>query len=128
MNVTIDSATPGATIRYTTDGTIPSSTNGTAISSGSTVLVSQAETLRAIALASGTIASDVASTSFTFNSTPSYIYYDNFTGNDYSARYTNIVHGSMGARTTGHTSPFPMAWVSCLRMFIGTAASKRTPT
>jgi hypothetical protein len=57
--VTIASTTPGAAIRYTTDGTTPSSTVGT-LYTGTAVTVSTT-TLKAIAYLSGMVPSSVAS-------------------------------------------------------------------
>ncbi len=62
--VTISSATPGATIRYTTDGTMPTPTTGTAIASGSTVTVSQNTPLNAVAFETGYVPSSVTGAQF----------------------------------------------------------------
>src|SRR5581483_9108021 len=63
QNVTISSATSGASIRYTTDGSTPSETNGT-IYSGPVNIASSA-TLKAIAFQSGFIDSPVTSGAYT---------------------------------------------------------------
>jgi hypothetical protein len=51
--VTITSATSGATIAYTTDGSVPTKTNGAQIASGGSITVSPGTTLRACAWAVG---------------------------------------------------------------------------
>jgi hypothetical protein len=53
QEVVITCSTPGATIRYTTDGTDPTETNGMAITWGSSVLVDQSLTLKARAWVNG---------------------------------------------------------------------------
>jgi sugar lactone lactonase YvrE len=63
QTVTIASATSGASIRYTTDGSTPSSTIGTIYSS--TVMVSTTTTLKAIAYKGGSTDSAVTSGAFT---------------------------------------------------------------
>ena len=66
--VSITSATAGATIRYTTDGSTPSETVGT-IYSGP-VNVSSTETLTAIAFKAGSTDSNTVSAAYTINSLP----------------------------------------------------------
>ncbi len=66
QNVTITTITPGATIRYTTDGTTPSETNGT-IYSG-LVNIASTTTLQAIAYESGFTDSAVASGTYIIGS------------------------------------------------------------
>lgn len=66
QSVTISTATSGATIRYTTNGTNPTSTSGTVYSGP--VSVSSSLTLKAIAYKSGMADSAVASASYTINS------------------------------------------------------------
>lgn len=75
QNVTITTTTTGATIRYTTDGSIPSSTHGT-IYTGP-VAVSASMTLMAIAYKDGMAASPVASGAYTIGAQPPvYVYQD----------------------------------------------------
>lgn len=68
LRVTIDCwycSSYGYTIRYTTDGSMPSQTNGTVIESGSAVNITSTTTLKASAYKSGMIDSEVASATFT---------------------------------------------------------------
>jgi N-acetylneuraminic acid mutarotase len=64
QTVTISDATAGATIYYTTDGSTP--TTSSTVYSGP-VKVTSAETLKAVAIASGYSLSDVASATYTIN-------------------------------------------------------------
>jgi uncharacterized repeat protein (TIGR03803 family) len=64
QNVAIVSATPGASIRYTTDGSMPTETSGTPYAGP--VPISMATTLKAIAYESGLTDSPVTSGSYTF--------------------------------------------------------------
>jgi cytochrome c peroxidase len=68
QSVTISSATSGASIRYTTDGSTPSATVGTVYAGP--VTISATTTLRAIAYASGLADSSVSSAAYTINTTP----------------------------------------------------------
>ena len=68
QNVTITSATSGASIRYTTDGSMPSETHGT-LYSGSSLAISTTTTLQAIAYKAGCSDSTVASTVYTIKPT-----------------------------------------------------------
>ena len=63
QTVTIGTTTPGATIRYTTDGSTPTSTTGTVYSSP--VSVNSTTTIKAIAYKSGWNDSSVASAAYT---------------------------------------------------------------
>ncbi len=69
QSVTLASATSGATIRYTVDGSTPTETNGTVYTGP--VTVGTNVTLKAIAYASGYSDSSVASASYTFSTTVS---------------------------------------------------------
>ena len=64
QTVTISTATSGASIRYTTDGSTPSETAGTVYSAP--ITVSSTETVKAIAYESGMTDSSVASVVYTF--------------------------------------------------------------
>lgn len=68
QNVTIASATPGATIRYTTNGTVPTSTTGTVYSGP--VAVSSTGTLKAIAYKTGLTPSAVSVATYFIGSAP----------------------------------------------------------
>jgi hypothetical protein len=70
QSVTITTATSGASIRYTTDGSTPSSTAGTLYSGP--VSISATATLKAIAYKSGLADSSVASGTYTIGSTTNY--------------------------------------------------------
>lgn len=63
--VTISCPTPGATIRYTTNGTTPTTSNGTVIASGASVYILPATTLKARAWAAGQTESNVKSATYT---------------------------------------------------------------
>jgi len=65
--VTISCSTPGAIIRYTTDGSAPSETNGT-IYNNTMVAVDSTTTLEAIAYETGFTDSAVASAAYTIGS------------------------------------------------------------
>src|SRR5581483_4791994 len=67
LSVTITTATGGATIRYTTDGSMPSETNGT-VYSGPVSISTNPTTLKAIAYETGFADSTV--TSATYGATP----------------------------------------------------------
>jgi hypothetical protein len=62
QTVTISTSTAGATIRYTLDGSTPTETNGTV---GTSVKISNSETLKAIAYESGRTDSPVTSANYT---------------------------------------------------------------
>ena len=69
VDVTITCGTPGATIRYTTDGTDPDAANGTVYTSGSAITLTRSTTLKAIAVADGYTDSGIASADFRKRST-----------------------------------------------------------
>jgi len=69
QDVTITSATTGATIYYTTDGSDPTSSSAS-IASGETVTLTSSCTLKAIAMALGYNPSEVATGSFTRETLP----------------------------------------------------------
>ena len=68
QNVTITSATGGASIRYTTDGSMPTETHGTVYSGP--VNIASSVTLQAIAYESGFSDSTVTSAGYTINPQP----------------------------------------------------------
>lgn len=67
QSVTISSATPGSTIRYTTNGTNPTSTTGTVYSGA--ISIASTLTLKAIAYQSGSTDSTVTSALYTIGGT-----------------------------------------------------------
>ncbi len=69
QTVAITSATAGAVIYYTTNGTIPTRTNGTQIANGGTVLVNRSMTVKAIAANGTTLDSGVSSVTYTLKVT-----------------------------------------------------------
>jgi hypothetical protein len=67
QNITISTATAGASIRYTTDGSTPTETLGT-LYTGAPVVISSTTTINAIAYEAGFIDSNVASATYTVSS------------------------------------------------------------
>ncbi len=74
QSVTITSDTPGASIRYTTDGSAPTPSTGTPFTTP--IAVSTTTTLRAIAFASGLTDSAVTTEVYTINSTPGTFFFE----------------------------------------------------
>ncbi|HEU5078828.1 MAG TPA: chitobiase/beta-hexosaminidase C-terminal domain-containing protein [Opitutaceae bacterium] len=70
QTVTLTSATTGAAIRYTTDGSVPTATSGTVYTGP--VTISATTTLRAIAYASGILDSPVTSGTYAIGGTPAF--------------------------------------------------------
>jgi len=66
QNLVLDTATSGATIRYTTNGDLPTANTGTAITPGSSISVSETSTFRAVAYRDGWIPSPVETRSYLF--------------------------------------------------------------
>ena len=72
VTVKITSPTPGASIRYTQDGSIPTATTGTLISNGQSVELTPSATtdkvvLKAVAFKSGWADSEVSEATYTIN-------------------------------------------------------------
>jgi hypothetical protein len=65
VNVTLSSATPGATIRYTLDHTTPGATHGTTVPNGTTITLTKSAHLEAIAQKRGLADSPVAAADYT---------------------------------------------------------------
>lgn len=68
QSVVLNSATPNATIRYTTDGSEPSAAHGTAVSAGTAITVSETTVLRAVAVRDGFLSSSIETRSYLFTS------------------------------------------------------------
>jgi len=68
QSIIVSSPTPGASIRYTTNGDVPTPSSGTAISSGSAINVSSTTVIRAIAYRDGWISSPIETRSYLFTS------------------------------------------------------------
>ena len=66
--LTLDTPTGGATIRYTTNGEVPTPTNGTALTPGSSLTIAATSTIRAVAYRDGWITSPVETRSYLFTS------------------------------------------------------------
>ncbi len=64
--IVLTTSTPGATIRYTLNGSAPTPTSGTVIAPGSALTVAATSTVRAIAYRSGWIPSNVETRSYFF--------------------------------------------------------------
>lgn len=110
QNIAITSATSGATIRYTLDGTTPTSTSG--IVYASPVNIATTATLQAIAYKSGMTDSTVTSAPYTITASPppqvDAPIFDPVGGTYSSAQYVTISSATSGATiryTTNGTSP-----------------------
>lgn len=104
QSVTIDDTTPGATIRYTTDGTMPSENVG-AIYTGA-ITISSSETLKAIAYESGMADSSVASGDYTITSSSTGFTMSGGLLGDYSVTFTVNQTGS--TPTLDSTGEYPV--------------------
>ncbi|EKD55866.1 MAG: hypothetical protein ACD_59C00014G0003 [uncultured bacterium] len=78
QEITIISATSGATIKYTTDGTTPSATNGLTYTSPLTL--SQTSTIKAVAIKTGMTTSDIVTSNFVIQSLVAWWKFDEGTG------------------------------------------------
>jgi chitinase len=97
QNVTISCATPGATIRYTTDGTTPTA-NSPIYSQG--ISITSSKTIKAIGVKTGMADSTVTSASYTISSTyPSWV-----AGTAYALGDMVIYSGKTYKCTIAHTS------------------------
>ena len=83
QNVVLATTTAGATIRYTTDGSLPTETVGTVYSSA--INVATTTTIKAIAYKDGSIESTVSSATYTISAIPptTQIIYDDALGMDW---------------------------------------------
>ena len=105
QTVTISDATPGAAIYYTTDGSTPTTASAQYTSA---ILVSSTETLRAIALASGYLASSVASATYTITPPAATPTFSIPAGTYTSVQMVTITDATPGAAiyyTTNTTTP-----------------------
>ncbi|HNY12360.1 MAG TPA: chitobiase/beta-hexosaminidase C-terminal domain-containing protein, partial [Candidatus Wallbacteria bacterium] len=105
--ITISTNTAGATIKYTTDGTNPSQTNGE-IYQGD-IILSQSATLKAIAIMSGFIDSDVSSATYVITGPAvSPLNLDNITVGSPSQTIGNIytLAGGQAAQTINTSTPY----------------------
>ena len=93
QTVTITSATSGATIRYTTDGSLPSETHGTLYSSP--VLINCTTTMNVIAYKSGMADSTVAAATYTITGAGSW-FLDTTTQGSWWSSGGGYVYGSSG--------------------------------
>lgn len=111
QSVAISSATSGATICYTADGSTPAAATagtcsaGTSLANGGTVSVATAKTLKALATKASYVNSSVASAAYTIE------YRDGF-GSDTIATYTTVGTWSVSGgklRVTGNTGGWQTA-------------------
>ncbi|MBE0605157.1 MAG: chitobiase/beta-hexosaminidase C-terminal domain-containing protein, partial [Deltaproteobacteria bacterium] len=106
QSVTLSTSTPGATIRYTTDGSTPTSTVGTVYSGP--VAVSATTTIRAIAYLTGWANSAVASAAYTITGTVSAPTFSPVAGTYASAQSVTLSSSTPGATiryTTDGSAP-----------------------
>ena len=94
QTVTISTTIPGASIRYTTDGSMPTDTTGTVCTGPVSVVVSQ--TLKAIAYESGWADSPVATAAFTITGTVAAPTFSPPAGS-----YTSVESVTISTTTTG---------------------------
>ncbi|HTZ52043.1 MAG TPA: chitobiase/beta-hexosaminidase C-terminal domain-containing protein, partial [Spirochaetia bacterium] len=95
QSVTISSATDGAEIRYTTDGSTPSATSGSVYSSP--VAVSATTTIHAIATKKGMSDSPVASATFTISEKVADVQFDPPAGSFESSTTVTLTSATDGA-------------------------------
>ena len=131
QTVSINDATPGATIYYTTNGTAP--TTGSTVYTGA-ITVSASETLEAIATAPGYLQSAAASAAFTINlavvgcPSGSGSCFDNFTGSSgtllptYNSQWV-LAGGTNSIYTTGSGSVEISGSASAVYYYAGSASN-----
>jgi hypothetical protein len=105
QTVTITSATGGATINYTTDGSTPSETNGT-VYSGTAVSIAATTTLRAIAYLSGMTDSNITSATYTISSGGGQVAAPAFSvaGGTFTSAQTVSISSSTGGASVRYTT------------------------
>lgn len=107
-SIKIECSTPGATIRYTTDGSIPSRSNGSEIESGDTVEILKTTNLRAFAYKSGMLDSDIANGLYTVTNKVETPIFSVSAGTYQTAQSVTISCGTSGATiryTTNGSDP-----------------------
>ena len=103
-SVTISSATNGATIRYTLDGTTPSETHGTLYSGA--VSIPGTRTLKALAYASGLLNSTVTSATYTVQcATPTFSLASNVYTTPQTVSISTTTSGATIRYTTDGSTP-----------------------
>jgi len=113
LSVTITSATSGASIAYTTDGTTPTESGGTvthglALANGGSVFIITTTTLKALAFKAGLTDSTVATGLYTFSTQVAAPTFNPLGGNFSSALSVTIASATSGASiayTTDGTMP-----------------------
>lgn len=95
QNVTISTVTSGASIKYTTDGSVPTPTNGTLYVGAVSVSVSQ--TLRAVAYKSGVATSAISDATYTIGSSVAAPVFSPVAGTYEGAQPVTITTATSGA-------------------------------
>ena len=125
QSVTITTTTGGATIRYTTNGTVPSSTVGTVYSSA--VSITATATLQAIAYETGYAASAVASGVYTIDgacATPTFNPLAGTYGPAVSVTISSATNGATIRYTTDGSTPSTTAGtIYCIPVSISTVTT-----
>src|SRR5271157_170794 len=106
QTVTISTATPGASMRYTTDGSAPTETVGTAYSGP--VRVETTETIRAISYVPGVAGSNTAAAAYSIGATaatPSFLPAGGTYSSDQSVRISCATSGAVIHYTTDGSTP-----------------------
>lgn len=104
QTVALTSSTPGATIKYTIDGTTPTWTSGLYYYAPVPLSVNVTETINAIAYAPGMTTSNVASGTYTINATPA----GTPTFSVASGTYSSVQTVTMSSATSGATIYFTL--------------------
>ena len=105
VSMTMSDSTTGAAIHYTTDGSVPTAASPTYTSA---ITVTSTETIRAIALASGFLDSNVAAATYTKTTTAAMPVFNPGPGTYSSAQQVTITSATSGAiiyYTTDGTTP-----------------------
>jgi hypothetical protein len=105
--VTMSDSTTSATIHYTTDGSVPTAASPT-YTPGSTITVTSTETIRAIAIASGFLDSNIAAATYTKTTQAAIPVFSPAPGTYPSAQQVTITSATSGATiyyTTDGSTP-----------------------